>query len=174
LRFKGTVYRAHDPRWAFSPLSGAGAAINGGRFNAKGIAALYSSLAVETLFKEVAQGLPRKLDPLTICSYEVDCDDIADLTTEAGRAEHAVTLADLACPWKLFEGTGKPVPSRMVAQRLMTEGLAGILVPSFAIGATGSDVNLVLWTWSNSVPHKITLYDPEGRLTTTPGTGSKD
>ncbi|WP_368373267.1 RES domain-containing protein [Roseovarius sp. THAF27] len=27
------VYRAHDPKWAFDPASGAGAAIYGGRYN---------------------------------------------------------------------------------------------------------------------------------------------
>ncbi len=29
LRFTGTCYRAHDPRWAFKPASGDGAAIKG-------------------------------------------------------------------------------------------------------------------------------------------------
>jgi RES domain-containing protein len=34
-------YRALRPAWSFKPLSGAGAARNGGRWNAKGTPALY-------------------------------------------------------------------------------------------------------------------------------------
>ena len=79
MKFKGTVYRAHNPRWAFSPLSGEGAARTGGRFNRPGVLALYTSLTLETAVREAAQGFARKLDPLTLCSYDVDCADIADL-----------------------------------------------------------------------------------------------
>jgi uncharacterized membrane protein YfcA len=35
VRFEGTCYRAHDPRWSFKPLSGDGGAIRGARFNPK-------------------------------------------------------------------------------------------------------------------------------------------
>jgi RES domain-containing protein len=64
----------------------------------------------------------------------------------------------------LLAGEGKPVPSWIVARRLMSEGFAGILVPSFAPGATEADVNLVLWIWGDALPHKITPYDPHERL----------
>ena len=47
MRFQGDCYRAHNPMWSFSPLSGAGAAIHGGRFNSKGMPALYLSLSIE-------------------------------------------------------------------------------------------------------------------------------
>ena len=40
MNFQGLAYRAHDPRWSFKPLSGDGAAVQGGRFNPKGSAAL--------------------------------------------------------------------------------------------------------------------------------------
>jgi RES domain-containing protein len=35
------VYRAHNPKWAFTPTSGAGAAVSGSRVNRPGINALY-------------------------------------------------------------------------------------------------------------------------------------
>jgi hypothetical protein len=54
LRFQGTGYRAHDPKWSCIPLSGDGAAIDGGRFNPKGIPTFYLSLSIETALKEVA------------------------------------------------------------------------------------------------------------------------
>jgi RES domain-containing protein len=71
--------------WAFSPLSGQGAAIHGGRFNPKGMPALYLSLSIDTAVTEAAQGFAGKLEPLTICLYEVDCDGIIDLSTPGAR-----------------------------------------------------------------------------------------
>jgi RES domain-containing protein len=44
------------------PLSGAGAAIGGGRFNPKGIPAFYLSLAMETALKEVMALQPSTVD----------------------------------------------------------------------------------------------------------------
>lgn len=52
LRFAGTCYRAHDPRGAFKPTSGEGAAIRGARFNPKGLPAHYLALSIMTAVKE--------------------------------------------------------------------------------------------------------------------------
>ncbi|SHF58103.1 hypothetical protein [Devosia limi] len=46
----------------------------------------------------------------------------------------------------------------------MAEGYHGLLVPSFATGATSEDLNLVLWTWGNAAPVRVTLIDDESRL----------
>jgi RES domain-containing protein len=40
--FDGLVYRAHHPGWAYQPTSGEGAERHGGRFNRKGLTALYN------------------------------------------------------------------------------------------------------------------------------------
>jgi RES domain-containing protein len=48
--------------------------------------------------------------------------------------------------------------------RLIAEGAAGMLAPSYAPGATTADRNLILWRWSDRPPHKITVHDPSGRL----------
>jgi RES domain-containing protein len=159
VRFKGTCYRMHDPRWAFDPTSGAGAAIHGGRFNRKGVNALYLALTLEGAFHEVLQGFVRKFEPLTMCSYEVDCDDIADLRTESGRKAHNVEFEALSGAWK---GVGNP-PSWGVADRLANEGFAGIIVPSFAVGARTEWANLVLWKWGRP-PHSVVVHDPNERL----------
>jgi RES domain-containing protein len=70
------LYRAHNPRWAFAPTSGRGAALYGGRFNPAGTPALYTSMRPETAWLEAQQGFPFKPQPLTLCAYEVDCDDV--------------------------------------------------------------------------------------------------
>ncbi|HYZ23001.1 MAG TPA: RES domain-containing protein, partial [Rhodopila sp.] len=157
-------YRAHDPRWSFKPLSGAGAAMHGGRFNPKGVEALYLGLTILTAVKEANQGFAFKIQPCVLCSYDVDCDDIADLRTEAGRAENRVRLDEMACAWFSFVADGMTPPSWQIAQRLIAAGAAGALVPSFAPGATDDDHNLVLWHWTEDLPHSVQVFDPSGRL----------
>jgi RES domain-containing protein len=164
LRFQGTCYRAHHPKWSFKPLSGEGAAIHGGRFNPTGMNALYLSLSIEGAIKEANQGFAFKFDPCVLCSYEVDCEDVVDLRTEKARIARRIASADLACAWFSFIAEGKDPPSWSMARRLITEGYAGILVPSFAPGATEADHNLVLWDWSDHPPHRIAVFDPSGRL----------
>lgn len=116
------------------------------------------------MFKEATQGFARKFDPLTVVSYEVDCEDIVDLSSEAERASHEIAISDLGCAWKRLAHEGKSVPSWLLAEQLIASGKAGILAPSFAPGATPSDVNLVLWDWGEGLPHQIAVYDPDRRL----------
>jgi RES domain-containing protein len=164
VRFVGTCYRAHDPRWAFKPTSGDGAAIRGARFNPKGVPALYLGLSIMTAIKEANQGFAHRIDPCVLCSYEIDCDDIADLTTEEGRQEHAVDFDEMACAWASSLADGRRPPSWSIHDKLKAQGIAGICVPSFAPGAEAEDRNLVLWVWGPELPHKVKVVDPSGRL----------
>ena len=106
MKWEGTCYRAHDPGWAWAPLSGAGAAAKGGRFNPIGTPALYLALTVEGMLVEMGHGFGHRFDPLTICTYDVDVDDIIDLRTDAGRAAEGIDLASMACPWAYDLATG--------------------------------------------------------------------
>ena len=164
MRFVGTGYRAHDPRWAFKPTSGDGAAIRGGRFNPKGVPALYLGLSIMTAVKEANQGFAHRIDPCVLCSYDIDCQDIADLTTRQGREEVSVSFDAMACAWALAISDGVRPPSWGIHDHLRQKGVAGILVPSFAPGADSEDKNLVLWEWGAELPHKITVFDPSDRL----------
>jgi RES domain-containing protein len=164
LRFTGEGFRAHDPNWAWSPLSGEGAALKGRRFNWPGLATLYLSLSFTTVFREVSGGFAHRLTPYVLCSYDVDCQDIADLRTEAGRAALGVGLDDLACAWGDGLVARREPASWAVVRRLIADGHAGALVPSFAHGATTDDQNLVLWRWGPDLPHRVTVYDPTGKL----------
>lgn len=164
MKFQGTCYRAHDPRWSFKPISGVGATVHGGRFNPKGVEALYLSLTIMTAIREASQGFAFKIDPYVLCSYDVDCADIADLRKDAGRASHGIDLGEMACAWFVDAAGGKEPPSWRIARKLMADGHAGTLVPSFAPGAADDDHNLVLWKWGARPPHKVTVFDPSGRL----------
>jgi RES domain-containing protein len=164
VRFEGTCYRVHDPRWSFKPLSGDGAAVHGGRFNPKGVPALYLSLDLVTAVREANQGFAARIEPCVLCSYDVDCEDILDLRTNEVRDAAGVSFDELASPWALLALERKPVSSQNLAARLMGEGTAGVLVPSFAIGSAADSYNLVLWNWGPDLPHKVAVYDPSGRL----------
>lgn len=164
MRFQATCYRAHDPRWSFAPLSGAGTAIRGARFNPRGVPALYLALTIMTAVKEINQGFAQKIEPCVLCSYDVDCEDIVDLRTEEDRKAAGVPFDDMACAWFLDIAQGREPPSWRAAKKFIEAGSAGVLVPSFAPGATQADQNLVLWKWSKSRPHKVSVYDPSGRL----------
>jgi len=164
VRFQGLCYRGHDPKWAFSPTSGAGAAVHGGRFNPVGVPALYLALTIEGLFIEVAHGFGHRFDPLTVCSYDVDVDDVVDLRTDGARSTEGIALDDLACAWALDRASRRKPASWTVAERLIAAGAAGMLVPSFAVGAQPGMDNLVLWRWGDDLPHRVIVHDPSGRL----------
>lgn len=164
MRFQGTCFRAHDPKWAFSPISGAGAALKGGRFNPVGVPALYLALTLSGMFKEMGHGFGHRFDPLTVCAYAVDVEDIVDLRDDAGRAAAGVVLDDLACAWAYDLTQRRKPASWRVAETLIAAGAAGILVPSFATGARPGMDNLVLWRWGADLPHQVTVHDPDGRL----------
>ncbi len=164
MRFIGTAFRAHNPRWSFRPTSGDGAAIHGGRFNAKGLPALYLALDPTTALKEASQGFPNKMEPCVICSYEVDCEDIVDLADEAGRRAEKVKESVLSAGWFAYLARGAEPPQWMLVRRLISNGAAGLLARSYASGATAADRNLVLWRWGPDMPHRIVVFDPSGRL----------
>ncbi len=164
MRFRGTCYRSHDPRWAFKPISGEGAASRGARFNPKGVPALYLACSIVTAIKEVTQGFGHKLDPTVLCAYEVDCGDVVDLTSAAGLSEAGTSLEEMGHAWVVALADGRRPASWSIHDRLRPTGAAGILVPSFAPGADASDRNLVLWDWGPELPHKVEVFDPSGRL----------
>lgn len=164
MKFVGRCYRGHDPEWSFSPISGEGAARIGGRFNRRGEPRLYLSLDIMTAFGECTQGFTHRMLPLTMCEYDVDCEGIADLRDDAGRHAHGVTWDELDCSWLKALRDGKEAPSWLVVDKLSQAGNNGMLVPSFVPRATTANCNLVLWRWGPDLPHRVTVYDPSGRL----------
>lgn len=148
--------------WA--PTSGEGAAAKGGRFNPIGVSALYLALTIEGMFLEMGHGFGHRFDPLTICSYNVDVDDLIDLRTNAGRAAEGIDLAEMACAWAYERASGRMPASWEISRSLIAKGAAGILAPSFATGAGADHANLVLWRWGSTLPYKVEVHDPGGRL----------
>lgn len=163
-RHEGIVYRAHDPKWAFAPDSGAGAAFYGGRFNPPGTPTLYATASVMGAITEAAQGMALRIQPLTIVAYQVDHAAVADLSTPAACDAADVAWADVACDWAYLAATKQPVPSWTLAQTLHRRGAGAIRVPSFATGAKQGDTNLVFWRWGRKPPMRVTVIDNKDKL----------
>jgi RES domain-containing protein len=171
-RFTGIVYRAHHPMWAYNPLSGDGAKKHGGRFNRPGCPALYTSLDPTTAWMEAQQGFPFKPQPMTLVAYEVGCVDIADLCDENVRQGIGCPVHELGCAWEEMATQRLEPPTWLLADRLQSHGVSGILVRSFASGCTEKNQNLVLWNWIE--PNAVRIIDDFGRLPKTTGSWGGD
>lgn len=145
------------PKWAFQPLSGAGAARHGGRFNQPGTAALYLSEDYITAISEYEQELG--IRPGTLCAYDVDVNGIVDLTDPQVQELCVITPSVLTCAWKQIWLVQKQQPPTWeLVDRLIAENYAGVRVPSVR---HFSGVNIVLWYW-NDLPHRqIHVLDPK-------------
>lgn len=126
--------------------------------------ALYTSRRFETAWLEAQQGFPFKAQPLTLCAYDADCEDVLDLTDPAELARLGAAAADLACAWEDLAGRSLVPPSWVLARRLFADGVAAAIVPSFAAGARDDDLNVVFWRWGPDPPHRLAVIDDGGRL----------
>jgi RES domain-containing protein len=126
--------------------------------------ALYTARRFETAWLEAQQAFPFKAQPMTLCAYEVDCEDVLDLTNTDTLAAHGIAPTDLSCPWKDLSTRGIRPPSWEIAERLSANKTAGVIVRSFAKGAVATDVNVVFWDWAANPPRQVRVIDDERRL----------
>lgn len=163
MHYRGLLYRALNPIWAREPLSGEGARRFGGRFNPKGTPALYTALSIMTAIREANQ--IGTLQPTTLVAYQADLEPIFDATDTNALHRYGLDTADLAADdWRIRMREDGKAPSQIFAEQLIADGYAGMQVRSFAKGATDADTNIVLWTWGNKLPARLTLVDDGGRL----------
>lgn len=157
------LYRALNPVYAREPLSGRGAALYGGRFNPKGMPALYTSLSVMTALREANQ--VGNLQPTTLVSYEADLQPLFDSRDSAALKAEGMDEAALATTaWRDEMRLNGEAKTQAFARRLVAAGFCGLVVRSFAPGASAQDLNLVLWQWGEVLPFRLTLIDDENRL----------
>jgi RES domain-containing protein len=157
LTIHQSFWRLMAPKWSYAPLSGAGSAVYGGRFNRRGQDALYTSSDLETALAEYGQDLPDR--PGTFCRYDVLIDQIADLRDREKCAVFDVARGVLDCPWKkILLIDGLDPPTWPVVDRLLDLDAVGALVPSQRRTA---GYNLVLWQWD---ANKVKPFDPNNDL----------
>jgi RES domain-containing protein len=163
MRYEGKLYRAMNPIYARQPLSGRGAELYGGRFNPKRMPALYTSLSVMTALREANQ--VGNLQPTTLVSYDAFFERVFDSRDEDALKAEGMDAAAMSDPtWRDQMKASGEARTQSFARRLATAGYHGLLVRSFAAGATCEDLNLVLWEWTERVPARLILIDDENRL----------
>ncbi|MDD9718742.1 RES family NAD+ phosphorylase [Dinoroseobacter sp. PD6] len=161
-RYTGRLYRALNPVYAREPLSGRGAELYGGRFNAKGTPALYTSLNPAIALREANQ--VGSLQPTILVSYKADLKPIFDTRDHDGLERYGMTASMLGDPaWRMTMLDGQPVPTQDLARALIADRFAGLLIQSFAKGALASDLNIVLWAWTDN-NGSLEVVDDEQRL----------
>jgi RES domain-containing protein len=154
-------FRYLTPKWSFVPLSGAGAAAEGGRFNRIGIDALYLSMSPQTALEEYRQN-SSLVPPATLASYLVTIETVVDLSDGFDPAIWTPEWADWNCSWRKIARIDKKVPPTWhLADSVISVGHSGILFPSTRHpGGT----NLVIFG-SNLSPHdRLDVHDPDSRL----------
>ncbi|SRR5579883_2274240 len=143
------------PKWAHDPLSGAGAAVRGGRFNPPGTPALYMSEEFSTAVAEYEQDLG--IRPGTLCAYDVRSERIADLADAQTLKALNSDSNMLRAPWKQIAFVEKrSPPTWSLAERLLPESFDGLRVPS----VQASGFNLVLWRWNVPGAARVVALDP--------------
>lgn len=90
------LFRAHRPQWASQPLSGAGAALKGGRLNRPGVHALYLSLTPEGALAEYRQDDPL-MPPCTIATYQASLTSVVDFRGGYDPTHWEPLWQDLTC-----------------------------------------------------------------------------
>lgn len=143
------------------PLSGAGAAKAGGRFNRPGVEALYLSIEPDTALAEYRQGssLP---NPATLAAYLANMGDVIDLSAGYDATSWAPEWSGWSCDWRwIARIERKPPPSWLLGDELITAGFPGLLFPS-----THRDggVNLVVFSANLSAADGLVVHDPENML----------
>lgn len=159
ILYRGLLYRALNPFYARDPLSGRGAALYGGRFNARGTPALYTSLSPDTAIREANQ--VGTLQPTMLVAYAAEIAPVFDSRDTAALAKRGLSAAALAATdWRDRARLEGVAPTQAFARTLVEDGFTGILVSSFAKGATAHDLNLVLWRWDGA----LSVVDDDNRL----------
>ncbi len=163
-RYTGRLYRALNPVYAREPLSGHGAALHGGRFNAKGTPALYTALDPATALREANQA--GSLQPTVLVSYNADLGPIFDTRDPDKLCQHGMSDTALTDPgWRRKMLEGDIIPTQDFAGGLIADGFAGLLIRSYARGTSETEMgfNIVLWQWSGA-GCVLEVVDDENRL----------
>lgn len=148
------------PRYASVPLSGAGAARAGGRFNRPGMEALYLALESDTALAEYQQSSPHLL-PATICSYAASLPPLVDLRL-INQGKWDPIWQDWNADWRLIKADGKfDPPSWDMADLVLDAGVPGIIFPSMA---RPGGTNVVLFVATLAGLGTIAVNDPENTL----------
>ena len=151
------LFRAHNPYWSHTPLSGAGAARAGGRFNRPGCPALYLSLDQATSAAEYQQD-NELTEPYLQVAYVANLPDLVDLRLLDDDWDEL--WKDWDCDWRQLYVDGYEPPTWLLFDMLIGSHATGLIFPSIA--RTGG-INVVLYTDALD-PAWLVAHDPNNLL----------
>ena len=155
------LFRALTPKYASSPLSGAGAAVQGGRFNRKGIEALYLSLDAQTALAEYQQTSPL-LEPCTLAAYLATLAHVVDLRAFDGGDAWDPLWADWNSDWRRFAfDLHIEAPTWVLGDLVRDAGHAGIVFPSLT---RHGGTNIVVYPDLFAAGDSMAVHDPNHKL----------
>lgn len=172
IDLNGVFFRFNTPRWAFQPLSGAGAAKWGGRFNRPGLTALYLGKELATAAAEYQQA-ESVLLPATVASYEINHLSVVDFSAGFDPERWEPLWAEHACNYRGMAYDQHIEPPSWVLGDLVNESPSdGLLYPSTkAQGGTCLVIfqpelipsrNLRVIDLKNQLPRDQSAWGPEG------------
>ena len=98
-------------------------------------------------------------------ALDAEIERVFDGCSASALARHGLSLEDLGDPgWREHMLRSGEAPTQALARELAAAGYAAMRVPSYARGADGSGLNLVVWRWGKRAPHRLALIDSENRL----------
>lgn len=155
------LFRGHSPKWAFQPLSGAGAARFGGRFNRPGLHALYLALDLPTATKEFQQD-DILVPPCTMVQYTASIAKVVDFRGGYEPNRWSALWDSASENWRTMALLDRvDPPSWDIAELVLEAGACGILFRSVR-NPEGS--NLVVYINNLGPVDRIEIYDPGGTL----------
>jgi RES domain-containing protein len=151
------LFRAHNPSWSHTPLSGAGAARAGGRFNRPGCSALYLSLDQATSAAEYQQD-NELTEPYLQVAYVANLPDLVDLRLLDDEWDEL--WKDWDCDWRQLYVDGNEPPTWLLFEMLVDSNATGLIFPSIA---RKGGINVVLYTDALD-PAWLVVHDPNNLL----------
>ncbi len=139
--WSGTVYRSSAVRYANERelLVGTGASLGGGRWNPKGVEAVYGSMTPETCLAETLSlsryyGLDAsELMPRVFAAITVSLSSVLDLTAGSVRQKLGVSLKRmLGEDWIKAQASGRVPMTQAIGRSAAATGYEGLIVFSAA------------------------------------------
>jgi RES domain-containing protein len=137
--FNGIIVRSVVTEYANKSdfLSGEGAARFGGRWNRKGIKAIYGSTDILTATHEAYQQILKygfslsNLRPRVTAGAKVVLHRVLDLTSPANRRRIGYSLNELLTEdWQAIQMAGEESWTQVIGRGTLESGMEGLLVPS--------------------------------------------
>ena len=156
-----TVYRSCSVQHANSSdlLTGEGSRKGGGRWNPKGIRAVYGSLTPETGMAETLRnfryyGLDiSKAMPRVFVAVRVSLENLLDLTRGAVRQKLGISMRTMQDEdWRMIQRRGESL-TQNIGRAAFALALEGLLVPS-AVDSTGEECRLVSRQFGSPEPNR--------------------